>query len=289
LESLTFFKQIQKPLPFSLSAITPIFTSLFTLQFSGLLMIGILRAYKKLVHVLFMTFTATTALVIKQFFRPSEKRQLSNEYRLLWAQRCIKILGIKIHIEGTPPPDGFVLVSNHRSYIDPPVIMATNNCTMLSKSEVTKMPILGAGAKAVDILFVERQKRSSRVESIEVIANALNRNVSVCIFPEGTTNHLPELLTFKPGIFNLAAKRNCPVIPVALTYLDPQDVWKKESMHTHYIRCFSKPVVEVKLKFGPAFKNANPRELRQTCFNWIQENLRETEPVEKSSFQQVKA
>lgn len=250
-------------------------------------MIGALRAYKRLAHVLFMTFTATSALVIKQFFRRSEKRKLSNEYRLLWSQRCIKILGINIKIEGTPPPDGVVLVSNHRSYIDPPIIMAINNCTMLSKSEVTAMPIIGAGAKAVDILFVERQKRTSRIESIEVIAKALDRNVSVCIFPEGTTNHLPELLPFKPGIFNLASKRNCPVYPVALSYNDPHDVWGNESMYAHYMRCFSKRRIFVKVKFGPPFLNENARQLRQDCFDWIQQNLQEKIANEKHPLEKV--
>lgn len=241
-------------------------------------MIGAIRAYKRLAHVILMTFFATTALLIKQFLRPSDRRKLSNEYRLSWAQRCVKILGIRIQVTGTPPPNGTVLVSNHISYVDPPIIMATNNCTMLSKSEVINMPVLGWGAKAVDILFVERQKRSSRIESIEVIAKALDRNVSVCIFPEGTTNPLPELLPFKPGIFNLSAKRNCPIYPVAISYSDPDDVEKAEdSMYTHYMRCFSKPVIQVEVKFGPAFSSENPRELRQLCFDWIQENLRKTE------------
>jgi len=250
-------------------------------------MIGAFRAYKRLLQVLLMTFFATTALKIKQLLNPSKKRQLSNQYRLLWSQRCVKILGLKIQVEGPIPPDGVVIVSNHRSYIDPPVIMATNNCTMLSKSEVMKMPVIGWGAKSVDILFVERTKRSSRIESIDVIAKALDRNVSVGIFPEGTTNHLPELLTFKPGIFNLAAKRNCPVIPVALTYLNQEDVWGEESMYTHYMRTFSKRKVEVKLKYGPTFQNENPRELRQVCYDWIQENLNSLS--KKENLQKVRA
>lgn len=222
-----------------------------------------------------MTFTATTALVIKQKLRPADKRKLSNEYRKSWAERAVRILGIKIYVEGKIPKEKAILVFNHRSYVDPPIIMATTGCTMLSKAEVARMPILGAGAKAVDILFVEREKRTSRVESLEVIADALNRNVSVGIFPEGTTNCKPELLPFKPGIFNLAAKRNCPVVPVALSYLDPSNNELDESMYSYYMRCFSKKEIGVKLKFGEVQYNENPRELRQNCYDWIQQNLSE--------------
>jgi 1-acyl-sn-glycerol-3-phosphate acyltransferase len=238
-------------------------------------MFGAIKAYYKLVSVLWMTFTATTALVIKQKLRPKDKRKLSNEYRKSWAERAVKILGIEIGIEGKIPDERVIFVSNHRSYVDPPIIMASTGCTMLSKAEVKKMPIIGAGAEAVDILFVEREKRSSRVESMEVIADALERGVSVGIFPEGTTNYQPQLLPFKPGIFNIASKRNCAVVPIALSYSDPSNVWGEESMYTYYMRCFSKGKIEVKLKFGPVWHCADPRELRQRAYDWIQQNLDE--------------
>jgi lyso-ornithine lipid O-acyltransferase len=228
-----------------------------------------------------MTFTATTALVIKQKLRPLEKRKLSNQYRKSWAERAVKILGIKIIIEGKVPSEKAIIVSNHRSYVDPPIIMATTGCTMLSKAEVANMPILGAGAKAVDILFVEREKRSSRVESLEVIADALSRNVSVGIFPEGTTNYKKELLPFKPGIFNLAAKRNSPVVPVALSYIDPTDNEQDESMYSYYMRCFSKKTIEVKLKFGEVRYGEDSKELRQNCYDWIQQNILENKPEKR--------
>lgn len=205
----------------------------------------------------------------------------------MWAKRAISILGVKIEIEGKVPSTKAIFVSNHKSYIDPPIIMAATGCTMLSKSEVAKMPIIGAGARAVEILFVEREKRSSRIESLEIIADALERNVSVGIFPEGTTNAKEELLPFKAGVFNLAAKRDCPIIPMALTYIDPCHVWGDESMYTYYMRCFSKPVVEVKLKFGPVYRNENSRELRQAAFDWIQGNTSSFKKEEKNKFENV--
>ena len=41
--------------------------------------------------------------------------------------------------------------------------------------------------------------------------------VSVCAFPEGYTSKDGKLHPFRPGVFKIAQKTNCPIIPMAMT------------------------------------------------------------------------
>ena len=56
-----------------------------------------------------------------------------------WYHRKVcRILGIRLHIEGDVPPGPVLLVSNHTSWLDIPVLSAVAPVSFVAKSEVSR-------------------------------------------------------------------------------------------------------------------------------------------------------
>jgi 1-acyl-sn-glycerol-3-phosphate acyltransferase len=64
---------------------------------------------------------------------------------------------------------------------------------------------------------VKRGVGPSAVEAMARCRKALESNVSVMIFPEGTRSKTAELLPFKDGAFRLAVEAGVPILPLAVS------------------------------------------------------------------------
>src|SRR5215510_2231410 len=60
-----------------------------------------------------------------------------------WSKAMAKIIGVKITVQGTPPPAPFFLVANHLSYVDIIVLASQLDCVFVAKSEIRSWPIIG--------------------------------------------------------------------------------------------------------------------------------------------------
>lgn len=160
-------------------------------------------------------------------------------------QRCIKIfttwLGIEIVKKGEIPNGNFLYISNHRSYIDPIVLMQYTLALPVAKAEVGKWFLLGFVIKMTGILLVQRDSKTSRYDTLLGIKKALNNGFSVLIYPEGTTTKSGVTLPFRRGAFQLAARENVGIVPISIVYADENDAWiGQDTFIPHFIRCFGK-------------------------------------------------
>jgi lyso-ornithine lipid O-acyltransferase len=236
-----------------------------------------LRIYLRIISIFLMTCILILKLLIKRAVYSSRKKQLADEYRFLWSKKAVDILGINIRVSGEIPDFTCIAASNHRSIADPPVIMSVFNCSMLSKAEVRDIPVIGFGAMAVNILFVKREKIKSRGASMVRIREAYEEGTSVAVFPEGTTNGSEkDLLPFSQGIFNLAARHNLKLVPIAIQYGIKEDNWKDgESMFAHVKRAFSKRQTIVNVRFGNSMRSSDENFLKIESEKWILTALKE--------------
>ena len=197
--------------------------------------------------------------------------------RKRWAKKAIKLLGIKLEVSGNPNYKGACLyMGNHRSYIDPVVLLTEVPAWPVAKAEVASWPIFGIAAKMTGILYVKREDRNSRASTLKAIDQLLDQGHQVLIYPEGTTHVEPLTRNFRPGTFKLAATKGIPVIPVAIHYSDPQDAWiGSQTFPPHFLRTFGKKTIEVKLAFGEPLTHEDPKTLMQLTKNWIDQRLSE--------------
>jgi 1-acyl-sn-glycerol-3-phosphate acyltransferase len=137
----------------------------------------------------------------------------ANRVKQKWASDVLKTLGFQLKIQGTPPRGSCILVGNHLSYLDIPVVLASEaTATFISKDDLLKWPIIGAGAKAAGTIFVSRKSGADRSTVREKIVKCLGENTDtkIVVFPSGTTS-LGETKPWKKGIFEIAKSAQVPI------------------------------------------------------------------------------
>ncbi len=196
------------------------------------------------------------------------------QVRRRWARTLLKMVGVHSFHEGTAPDFPCIVVSNHRSYLDPILMLCNVDGYPVAKAELASWPVIGSGAKMAGILYLRREHSGSRANALRMMEEKVQEGFSVIIFPEGTTSGLPGTLPFKKGVFQLAAKSGIPVVPVALVFQDREDFWiGKETFVSHAGRRFREKKIRVKVCYGPVLHGDNPDELCLQTQNWIETRL----------------
>lgn len=123
-----------------------------------------------------------------------------------WYHRQVcRILGVRIRVDGMVASDRPVLiVSNHTSWLDIPVISAVAPVSFVAKKEVAGWPFVSWLAKLQRSVFVDRQRRGAVGETTSEIIRRLKGGDAVVLFAEGTSSDGNRVLPFKTALFAAA-------------------------------------------------------------------------------------
>lgn len=190
------------------------------------------------------------------------------------AKNLLKTLKINLKVKGNVPEGNYILMANHRSYLDPVLMHSQCIFLPLAKAEVSKWPIIGYGAKITGVMFVKRESQKSRRQTRKAIAVCLKDGHSVCIYPEGTTHTKPHTIEFRKGTFKIAAENGYPIIPVALDYSDMEVAFVgNDNFIPHLFRLCHKQYVDAIVSFGPPIMANDPEALLTETKRWIDNEL----------------
>jgi len=156
------------------------------------------------------------------FIFPFRSRARKNQHIQKWSKGLLHLFGIRLqvkHPERLPLQGGFLLASNHISWIDIATIHSFLPCQFVAKSEVARWPIFGWMAKEVGTIFIQRDNLRHGKEIAEKVAGILASN-PVSIFPEGTSTAGDQVLPFRPNLFEAAVLARAPVYSLAIRYFD---------------------------------------------------------------------
>lgn len=139
----------------------------------------------------------------------------------LWARIILWSALVRLKVEGAarvPRSEPVVFMSNHESWLDIPVLLATIpvQVRFLAKKSLFGIPFLGWAMRSMGFIPVDRKNRREAVKSFEDAAGHIRTGRSVLIFPEETRTRTGELLPFQRGGFLIAIKAGVPIIPVGL-------------------------------------------------------------------------
>lgn len=234
----------------------------------------LLRAlFRLFLFAMIMSYRLIGALISSRLYPDKPEKVMVHMHK--WAKHTLAFMGIEVEVRGHLPQQAGLVMPNHRSYIDIiffPVFV--RNACFVAKAGVLWWPIVGAGAKIVGTIFVDRSNKDSRRQTREDIKKRLAEGYSVVVFPEGTTYKMPELGKFNPGMFFAAAEGDIPVIPVAIEYEDRDDAWVgKDTFFPHFFKTFGKKRLKVKIVFGEVMKDTDGEKLLSDVRTWIEAEL----------------
>lgn len=137
-----------------------------------------------------------------------------------WARAIARSAGMRVVTHGRDAINAsrpHVYVVNHVSIMDIPAILhAVPDHGFVAKRELSRIPFFGAAARAVGVVYIDRENRKSAFAAYEEAADKVRAGRSVIVFPEGTRGTSYALRPFKKGPFVLAIRAGVPIIPVII-------------------------------------------------------------------------
>lgn len=137
----------------------------------------------------------------------------------------IRITGL----ENIDPAQAYVVVANHQSMADIPVIAHLRIDTKwLGKAEAFRWPVFGSMCRWAGDVPVDRSDRRKGAGAMLQCGRYLRQGVSVVFFPEGTRSLDGRVKPFSEGPFLLAIREHVPVLPITLEGSGsamPRDTW----------------------------------------------------------------
>ncbi|MFJ8477871.1 lysophospholipid acyltransferase family protein [Kitasatospora sp. NPDC094011] len=158
----------------------------------------------------------------------------------LWARVLLRTLGVTVHL-GTPGvpwrpgadgsagaagirggravgADGALVVANHVSWLDIPLLAAGRPGRSLAKTEVRTWPVLGHLVAWGGTVFLDRDRLRTLPDTVAAVAEVLRSGYPVIVFPEGSTWCGRESGRFRPALFQAAVEAGAFVQPVTIRY-----------------------------------------------------------------------
>lgn len=144
------------------------------------------------------------------------------KFRIDYAETLLSKLNIKLSFTGAEKIKNnsqYLIVSNHRSVIDPLIVeMALKETDVfgywIAKKELYNSFFFGAFVRNLGSIQLDRDAKQMSSLFSEIKTNVSNGD-SICIFPEGTRNKSNNTLgEFKKGSSIIARKSNLDVLPI---------------------------------------------------------------------------
>ncbi|MFJ2867537.1 lysophospholipid acyltransferase family protein [Kitasatospora sp. NPDC087314] len=141
----------------------------------------------------------------------------------LWARVLLRTLGVTVHL-GTPGGGvggvggGTLVVANHVSWLDIPLIAAGRPGRSLAKTEVRHWPVVGPLIAWGGTVFLDRDRLRALPGTVAAVAEVLRAGHPVIVFPEGSTWCGRESGRFRPALFQAAVEAGAFVQPVTIRY-----------------------------------------------------------------------
>jgi len=190
-----------------------------------------LKSYLIIFLIIFITILLLPVQVLLHIFQ----KPLSKIIPMIYHSIILKLLSIKIVVKGSFGGDGSLIVSNHASWIDILIISSIIKTSFVSKSEVSRWPLISWLAKLQRTIFINRNNNKELAKTANEIQDRITNNQNVVLFPEGTSSDGNRVLPFKSSIFILCelsevSKFNIQPISIAYTKYNGLSMTRIERM-----------------------------------------------------------
>jgi 1-acyl-sn-glycerol-3-phosphate acyltransferase len=141
-------------------------------------------------------------------------------YQLI--QRAFQlVMVLKYHVRysgwhNIPKEGGVLVVSNHQSHLDPPLvgIGCRRPMSYLARESLFRFAPFGRFIYSIGAIPLDRD--GVGLSGIKEALKRLKRGEMVVVFPEGTRSKDGKIAPFRPGFTTLAVRSKAAILPVAI-------------------------------------------------------------------------
>jgi len=173
-----------------------------------------------------------------------------------WMRGLIAVCGVRMKVTGQLPLPPCLVVANHITWFDIPVLHALWPMGLVAKLEIRSWPLIGRLAAIAGSIFIERGNQSSRQKVNRRMAARLRRGEMIGVFPEGGIHPGRGVKRFHARLFGSAIRSGAPVVPMAIRYWcdgdqhDLVELGRDDNLVSSAFRLLSKPGLEVQVFIG---------------------------------------
>jgi 1-acyl-sn-glycerol-3-phosphate acyltransferase len=133
---------------------------------------------------------------------PSERgRKWARHFPNWFHRQVCRLVGVRLAIEGRLEPGvPTLIISNHVSWLDIPVISAVAPVSFVAKREVATWPLVGTLARLQRTVFVDRERRLSVGVTASEMRERLAMGDHIVLFAEGTSSDGNGVLPFRSAL-----------------------------------------------------------------------------------------
>jgi 1-acyl-sn-glycerol-3-phosphate acyltransferase len=173
-----------------------------------------------------------------------------------YARILLRVLGYRLRVYGALPASPGLIVANHISGFDIPVLHAVAPLWLVAKHDIRDWPLVGFMARSVGTIFIQRGSEASRIRAARRMAALLRSDRIVGVFPEGGIHPARGVGRFHPRLFGPAIRAEAPVLPVAIRYWRDGDLHDEQvfgpgmSFPALVVAALGRPVCDVQVFIG---------------------------------------
>jgi 1-acyl-sn-glycerol-3-phosphate acyltransferase len=142
----------------------------------------------------------------------------------IWSEGTFLLLKIIVRLSyvenGTEniPNQRCIIISNHQSSWETLFyIIKFPRAAIVAKSDLLRIPVFGWYLRNFPMIVIDRDMGSKAMrQMIEGSRDAIDKDRSVLIFPEGTRKSVSDMIKFRRGVELLYSELNVPVLLIAV-------------------------------------------------------------------------
>jgi 1-acyl-sn-glycerol-3-phosphate acyltransferase len=220
--------------------------------------------FRSILFILSVVIVLPLVLLLITIAQKKNKREFNKKVVNYWSKFLCFVCGLKLNCKGKIQKNPVLIVANHISWVDIPVIHCYKLVGYVAKAEIENWPFLGLVAKCGESLFIKRGKQESRQKVLESIKQRLNNNRSIAVFPEGKATNGEYLGRFHRQLLHAAVEEKKPIQAIAIKYINKDGsrnkgiaFKEKENFLSNVFRILSLPTSTAELTFCDVIDTSN--------------------------------
>jgi len=216
--------------------------------------------YRCILLIAYLVFLLIPKLMLVNYYRRLETEEggrKADNAAIRIARRLAWFFGVRTVISGTPVNGAVLIVANHISWLDIPVLHSGCAMGFVGKAEIDRWPVFRFIARTGGTIFHQRGNHDSATDVSAVMSERMQQGRKVAIFPEGGIKPGSSIRMFHARLFRSAVDVGCPVQPVMVRYIrngkrdDDISFRINESMLVNFSRLLGRPSVIAEVHFLP--------------------------------------